>query len=94
MYLVEKKSKILEAAIPLPRGFGGVFATLKKHKVIGGKQVFKRGTGKSIKYYVWDYLHGHWEVYSKKGVNLSSITNNDDVVDYFKKKDNRGRLAL
>ena len=44
-----------------------------------GEQFYKRGDGKKAYYYTWDYTHGHWELYTRKGVNRFAISN-DDVV--------------
>jgi hypothetical protein len=85
---------LVESAVPMPRS-GGLFATLEKYKVVGGKQVFRRGKGKRTRFYVWDGSHteGHWEVYNRSRVNILSQKNDGIVLGEFTSSDNRKRLG-
>jgi len=84
---------LVEAIFPPPKD-GKVFATLRKYKAVGGRQVYSNGAGRKIVHFVWDAQHGHWEVYTRLGVNTHSIKNDGSVVDTFAKRDDRKRLIL
>ena len=81
------------AAIPTPKS-GIVFESLEKCKIVGGRQIYKNGKGKKLRFYIWDAMHGHWEVYNKKGINIHSKTNDGNILQEFPSGASRQRLTL
>ena len=61
---------------------GGIFDILIKYKVIGKRQVYRNGKGRKSLYYVWDSMHGHWEVYSRTGLELYAQENNKNILKF------------
>jgi len=87
-------SKLLVEAIVPPPKSGTVFDTLKKYRMSNGRQIYRKGNGKQTLYFVWDAMHGHWEIYSRKRVNFASVSNEDVVLEEFSSKDDRKKLDL
>ena len=84
-------AKVLtEAAVPRPRA-GLVFAALKKLKVVDNQQVYRSPEGHL---YAWDFTHGHWEVYSKRGWALRVVDNSGKLLKEFAASNPRKKLDL
>jgi len=84
-------AKVLtEAAVPKPNS-GRVFAALKKLKVVDDQQIYRSHPGDL---YAWDFTHGHWEVYNKRGKALRVEDNSGNILRNFSPSDDRKNLNL